>query len=379
MSSYPTESKAWFLKRHIRTGMPKPEDFEIRPLPLTSQGDLKENDFVVKVQYFSIDPYYRGRMTGVVTYIDPFSLDAPIGGAGAGEVVYSKNADFPVGASVSGFFMFQEYVVGNNNRGIKIVPGKVGGAEIPLTKSLGILGTNGFTAYFGLHFVSKIQKGMTCVISGAAGGVGSAAVQLCKAAGCTVIGIAGGTTKCDYVVDTLKADAVVNYKQVDRNDEKYVAKLTVLLKEAIATAQAANGESKEAKTPGKADFFFENVGGPVSEAVYNVLGTFAQVSVCGLISQYNLEGGPQPMQMNSNAFLVRMLTNRWRIQGFVVSDFTPQQYGEAFTALATAYSKGELEAAENVVVGFEHTITAFLDLFTGANLGKQLLQVNAKL
>jgi len=215
----------------------------------------------------------------------------------------------------------------------------------PVTTALGVLGMPGLTAYFGLLDVGQPKAGETVVVSGAAGAVGMTVCQVAKIKGCRPVGIAGGDEKNRYLRDELGVDATVNYKSGDIRQH---------LKEAC---------------PKGVDVYFDNVGGDVSDAVMPLINHGARIVICGQISLYNLDKpdvGPRPQPY--------LLVNSALMKGFIITDYASRS-GEGLKELAQWLAEGKLKYAESIVAGFENTPAAFIGLFTGENLGKQLVKV----
>jgi NADPH-dependent curcumin reductase CurA len=257
------------------------------------------------------------------------------------EVVESRHEKFPQGTAVVGELPWQEYIL-SNGKGLNRVHPNLA----PLGYYLGVLGMPGLTAYFGLLDIGKPQEGQTVVVSGAAGAVGSVVGQLARIKGCRAVGIAGTDEKVQYLKDTLGFDAAVNYKTAGN------------LRQALAEA-----------CPGGVDVYFDNVGGPVTDAVYSLLNNFSRVVICGQIAYYNATEPPVAPRVES-----RLLIKRALMQGFIVSDYAAR-FGEGIKALAGWVKEDKISYEETVTEGFENIPNAFLGLFRGENTGKQLVKV----
>jgi NADPH-dependent curcumin reductase CurA len=222
---------------------------------------------------------------------------------------------------------------------MKVLPG------VPVTTALGVLGIPGLTAYFGLLDIAKPKEGETVVVSGAAGAVGMTVCQIAKIKGCRTVGIAGSDEKNKYLRDELGVDEVINYKTAD-------------IRQALKDA-----------SPNGIDVYFDNVGGEVSDAVFPLLNRGARIIICGQISLYCLDQpdlGPRPQPY--------LLVNRALMQGFIITDYAPR-FSEGVMQLASWVAEGKLKYAETIVEGFENTPQAFIGLFSGDNLGKQIVKV----
>jgi NADPH:quinone reductase len=294
----------------------------------------------VKTMWISVDPYLRGRITGNRTYIEPIPVGGVMESLAVGQVVQSRAAGFIEGDVVTGLWGWQDYAAAMGTR-VQFVDEKIASASA----YIGILGMPGMTAYFGLLDICEPKSGETLVVSGAAGAVGSAVGQIGKIYGCGVIGTAGSKEKCEYIV-SLGFDGALNY----RTDKPYDEALRRLCPDGI-------------------DCYFDNVGGEVTDAVFELLNVGARVSVCGQISQYNdrsKDFGPRPFWP--------MITKQVRAQGFLVSRWTGR-YPEAQQQMAAWLHEGKLKFHETVYEGLESAPRAFIGLFRGENVGKAVVRV----
>jgi leukotriene B4 12-hydroxydehydrogenase/15-oxo-prostaglandin 13-reductase len=319
------------------TGMPKESDFRMVEAPVP---ELKEGEVLLKTLYMSVDPYMRGRITGIKTYADPILVGDVMVGGSVGQVVESKSPGFQPGDFAVGFWGWREYGLEPAKSLQKLNP-----ALAPVSLALGLLGMPGMTAFFGFLDICNPKPGETVVVSGAAGAVGSIVGQIAKIKECRVIGIAGGHDKIAYLND-LGFDGAFNYKTTD----DYGAKLKELCPKGI-------------------DCYFDNVGGSITDAVFPLLNTFARVSICGQISQYNLEK-PEP----GPRLLSYILVKQARVEGFIVTRFA-SRFPEGFGQMAEWLSEGKLKYQEQIVEGFENTPKAFIGMLQGENTGKMLVKV----
>lgn len=304
----------------------------------TPLAPLKDGEVRVRNHYLSLDPYMRGRMDDAKSYAAPQPLDEVMIGGTVGVVSESRNPAFKAGDSVVGMFGWQEYGT-SDGTGLN----KVDASRVPLSAYLGAVGMPGVTAWYGLNRIIEPKAGETVVVSAASGAVGSVVGQLAKAAGCRVVGIAGGADKCRYVVETLGFDACVDYK---------AGKLH---------------EDLKAATPDGIDGYFENVGGDVLNAVLARMNAFGRIAVCGMISGYD----GKPTQLDAPRLI---LTQRLKLQGFIVSehlDVWPQALKELGERVATK----KLHFRESIAEGLENAPEAFLGLLRGKNFGKQLVKL----
>ena len=314
-------------------GEPAESDFRIEELTVPTP---RANEVLVRVIYMSLDPYMRGRMREQASYAKPVGIGDVMEGGTVGEVVASDNPAFKAGDIVEGRLGWQEYGVSLGNNLRKIDP-----ALAPISTANGILGMPGMTAWFGLYEIGQPRPGETVVVSAASGAVGQAVGQLARLSGCRVVGIAGGSRKCAFVKDELGFDAAVDYK-----------------------ANVPLAEALQAACPDGIDVYFDNVGGPVTDAVIPLLNFWARVPLCGSISAYNAEKpetGPR--------LLWPMVGRRVRMQGFIVSDFAPF-FEPARQAMGKLVRSGKLKFKEDIVTGIESAPRAFIGLLRGENFGK---------
>jgi len=319
------------------SGMPSNEDFDFvkRAIPTPN-----EKEVLVRTLYLSVDPYMRGRMQDAKSYIAPFKLHEAIVGGTIAQVVQSNSSQFKKGDIVIGNLKWAEYSVASEKEIRVIDP-----SAAPITTHLGILGLTGLTAYFGLLDIGKPQEGEVVVVSGAAGAVGSAVGQIAKIKGAYVVGIAGSDEKIRYLKEELGFDEAVNYK----SDH---------LQEELAKA-----------CPNGVDVYFDNVGGEVTDAVFKLLNRNARIPLCGAISSYNAEGKDVGPRLQS-----AMIKTSSLMKGFTLGDYA-SQFKEGGAQLIQWFQEGKLKYEETIVEGFEKTPEAFLGLFKGNNLGKQLVKV----
>jgi NADPH-dependent curcumin reductase CurA len=318
-------------------GMPTVDNFHLVDAEAPQPND---REALVRTLYISVDPYLRGRMREGRSYIAPFEVGQVIESGGVSKVVESRDPRFQPGDIVTGMFGWRLYNAVKADGLMKVPPG------VPVTTALGVLGMPGLTAYFGLLDIGQPKQGETVVVSGAAGAVGTTVCQIAKIKGCSVVGIAGGGEKNRYLKEELGIDAGIDYKNPDGIREE--------LKEAC---------------PKGVDVYFDNVGGEVSDAVMPLLNHGARVIICGQISFYNLDRpdvGPRPQPY--------LLINSALMKGFIITEYA-QRFSEGVTQLAQWLSEGKMKYAETVVEGFENTPQAFIGLFSGENLGKQIVKV----
>ncbi|PCJ56044.1 MAG: NADP-dependent oxidoreductase [Candidatus Hydrogenedentota bacterium] len=320
-------------------GFPKESDFKQIKESIPTPG---ENDVLIRTRYLSVDPYMRGRMNDVKSYAPPFQIGRAIDGGAVGEVVQSNNAKYAEGDIVQGNWGWMDYCL-SDGAGLN----KLDTSLAPMTTALGILGMPGMTAYFGFLDICDPQEGQDVFVSGAAGAVGEIVGQIAKLKGCRVVGSAGSDEKVQRLLDEAGYDAAFNYK----NESEYVSTLRSLFPKGI-------------------NCYFDNVGGAMTDAVLLNLAPFARISICGAISQYNLEKpemGPRLLTM--------LLVTQSRAEGFIVSKFA-HRFPEGITQMAQWMKEGKLTYREDVMEGLENTPKAFIRMLNGENKGKQLVEVS---
>ncbi|GGJ81632.1 putative NADP-dependent oxidoreductase YfmJ [Lentibacillus kapialis] len=319
-------------------GMPDKNTFQFVKKDLEN---VKDGQVLIKTLYVSVDPYMRGRMENVESYVEPFKLHQVIEGGSIGEVLESKSDQYKAGDVVMGMFGWQTYYVAGENE-VRQIDLSIA----PITTNLHILGMTGLTAYFGLLDIGKPKAGETVVISGAAGSVGSTVGQIAKIKGARVVGIAGSDEKINFLKEELNFDEGINYRTTD--DIK-------------ADLQRA--------CPDGVDVYFDNVGGEISDAVMTELNRNARVPVCGAISSYNKE--EQDIGLRVQQILIKKSA---LMQGFTIGNYS-DRFKEGAKQLGKWLQEGELTYRETIREGFENIPEAFLDLFRGKNIGKLLVKI----
>jgi NADPH-dependent curcumin reductase CurA len=319
-------------------GLPKESDFSLvdANMPVVADGQV-----LVKTAYLSVDPYMRGRITGVRTYAEPVNVGDVMAGGAVGQVVESRSTALAPGDFVLGQWGWREYVAVDGANLRKLDP-----KLAPVSTALGVLGMPGMTAYFGFLDICQPKPGETVVVSGAAGAVGSLVGQIAKIKGCRAIGIAGADSKIGCCVNELGFDGAFNYKTTP----DYTAKLKELCPKGI-------------------DCYFDNVGGAITDAVFPLMNVFGRISICGQISQYNLEK-PEP----GPRLLSQVLVKQLKVEGFIVVRFQ-NRWAEGITQMAQWLREGKLKHREDVVEGFQNTTKAFIGMLQGENTGKMLVKV----
>ena len=328
-------ANAWHLMRRPN-GMPVMDDFALKEV---AQPSLDQGMVRVRNRWLSVDPYMRGRMNDVKSYVPPFALDAPMEGGAVGEVVESRDSGFAPGDMVLHMGGWRDEAVAPASA-LNKLPAMPG---VEPQAFLGNLGLTGGTAYFGLLEAASAKEGDIVFVSAAAGAVGSAVVQIAKAKGMIVIGSAGGADKCDFV-RSLGADEVIDYKAGP------------VLKQLAAAA------------PDGIDVYFDNVGGDHLDAAFAPARKDARFAICGMIEGYN---AAEPMCFR---FIMRVIAMRIRVQGFIYTDYMPRM-SEFHRDMGGWIASGQVKARDTVVEGLEKTPEAFLGLFEGANTGKMLVKL----
>lgn len=320
-------------------GWPTHDDFRTVEVELS---DPAPGEVRVANEFVSVDPYMRGRMNDVRSYVAPYALDEVIAGGAIGRVVASAADDLPVGTVVLHQHGWSDVVQADAStfRAVPEVPG------MPLSLRLHILGMTGLTAYVGLTAIADLAPGDTVFVSGAAGAVGTAVGQIAKLLGAgRVIGSAGSPEKVALLTEKYGYDAAFNYK-----DGPVREKLAALAPEGV-------------------DVFFDNVGGDHLEAALDVMNDGGRIALCGAITSYNTTervSGPDNM--------ANIITRGLRLQGFTLANYLHLS-PEFSEKMARWFAEGRIAYDETIVDGIENTVDAFLDMMRGANTGKMLVRV----
>ena len=320
--------------------MPEEANFQLVETDIPSPGP---GEVLVRTLYLSVDPYMRGRMRDTASYAPPVEIGQVMVGSAVGNVEKSNSSVYEQGDIVEGPIGWQEFNVVPAGSLRKIDP-----TLAPISTALGVLGMPGLTAYFGLLEIGRPRAGETVLVSGAAGAVGALVGQIARIRGCRVVGSAGSGDKVAYLTGELGFDAAFNYKTLT----SYEARLSELCPQGI-------------------DVYFDNVGGPITDAAMLLINAGARVAVCGQISQYNREApeaGPR--------WLFRLVVRQARVEGFLVSQFSVR-YPEGLAQLAAWLREGRLKYREDIMEGIENAPRAFIRMLQGRNFGKQLVRVAA--
>jgi len=336
------------LKRRPPPGLPGPETWDIRDESAHPPGN---GEVLVRVRFISIDAPMRHWITAVKAgYFRPVAIGEVMRtGEAIAEVVDSRVSWLASGDMVIGSFGVQQYWTGVPDQHWTNVAGKGRCQKLdvgphPPERYLGVLGSSGFTAYFGMLDIAQPRLGETVVVSSAAGVVGALAGQIAKIKGCKVIGIAGGKNKCDYVVNELGFDACVDYK---------AGSILPALKGSVGKGL---------------DVYFDNVGGEILDACLNLLNIHARIVICGAIATYNDIDAIRGPRNYLNLRLYRA-----RMEGFMCPDFI-DRFTEARADISKWLLQGQAKAREHVVSGIDKYPETLHMLFTGGNFGKLILK-----
>ncbi|KUL28945.1 NADP-dependent oxidoreductase [Actinoplanes awajinensis] len=322
------------------SGWPTADNFELVELPTPEPG---EGQVLIRNQFMSVDPYMRGRMNDVKSYVPPFPLGAALDGGAIGQVVASHSPGVPVGATVVHGLGWRDFAVTDAAKVRVIDPA----AAPTLSAYLGLLGMTGLTAYVGLLDIAQFREGDTVFVSGAAGAVGSVVGQIAKLRGAKrVIGSAGSAGKVGHLVDDLGFDAAFNYKD------------------------APVREQLRAAAPDGIDVYFDNVGGEHLEAAIGSLNKFGRVALCGAISQYNETSAPAAPRN-----LALAIGKELNLRGFIVGNHG-KRMPEFVEEVGGWLRAGQISAPETVVDGLANAPEAFLGLMRGENTGKMVIKIS---
>ncbi|MEM9602130.1 MAG: NADP-dependent oxidoreductase [Pseudomonadota bacterium] len=331
-------------------GRPTPTDFRLEDAPAPT---LEDGHVLCEVMWLSLDPYMRGRMDDAKSYADPVPLGGVMEGGTVARVIESRSSRFEAGDIVEGRLGWQTHGTASEQAIRKLDP-----ALAPPQTALGVLGMPGFTAWIGLLEHGQPEPGQTLVVSAATGAVGALVGQLGKRAGLRVVGIAGGTDKCAYAVDTLGFDACVDHRAL--------------------TDTRSLSEALKGACPDGVDIYYENVGGKSLRAVLPRLNVGARIPVCGMISWYNGRvgetGDPMLDSFSVPQLWRTVLVNRLSVRGFIITDHYAR-FGDFLRDVGPAVGSGDIVYRESVSEGLASAPEAFIGLLGGANFGKQLVRI----
>ncbi|WP_281707959.1 NADP-dependent oxidoreductase [Phaeobacter italicus] len=313
---------------------------ETTEVPTPGKGQM-----LLRNEYLSLDPYMRGRMSSAPSYAPPVEIGEVMVGGTVAQVVSSDVEGYEAGDWVVAFGGWQDYTLSDGT-------GVINMGKTPQNPSwaLGVLGMPGLTAWAGLTQIGQPKEGETLVVAGASGPVGATVGQIGKILGLRVVGIAGGSEKCQHVVDTLGFDACIDYKADSFADD-------------LAKA-----------VPDGIDIYFENVGGAVFDAVMPLLNPSARIPLCGLISQYNATALPEgPDRMNY--LMGQLLRKRITMRGFIVFDDFGHLYPEFAKQMTGWVQEGKVKYREEMIEGLEQAPAAFVGLLRGEAFGKRVIHL----
>ncbi|XP_059275880.1 2-alkenal reductase (NADP(+)-dependent)-like [Lycium ferocissimum] len=338
------KNKQALFKDYVR-GFPEESDMYISTektislkVPEGSKGVVAKN------LYLSCDPYMRNLMnkSDIDGFAASYSPGSPIIGFGVAKVIDSRDPNLKKGDLVWGKTGWEEYSVIQEPSALF----KIENTDVPLSYYTGILGMTGVTAYGGFYEVCKPKKGEKVFVSAASGAVGQLVGQFAKSTGCYVVGCAGSRDKVDLLKNKFGYDDAFNYKEEHDLD----AALNRYFPQGI-------------------DIYFESVGGKMLDAVLPNMRNFGRIAVCGMISQYNLVEKPEGVQN-----MMEIIYKRVRIEGFLYIDYFPR-YSEFLEIVLPLIREGKIDYIEDVVEGLENGPAALVGLFSGRNVGKQVIKV----
>lgn len=322
-------------------GAPKPSDFRISDVPLPDPGP---GEVLLKMEWLSLDPYMRGRMSDARSYAAPTPLGSPPPTEAVARVLQSNDPSLIPGDQVLVHDAWRDHTIAKAANCRKLDPNAV-----PVQSWLGILGMPGLTAWAGLKHIGQPKRGETLVVGAATGAVGSVVGQIARLRGLRVVGVAGGAEKCRYATETLGFDACLDRHRPDLGDRM---------------AEAC---------PQGVDVYFELTGGDVLSAVLPLLNPFARIPVCGTIASYNATTAPDgPDRLPSLMRLI--LTRSLTVRGFIVSEFAADR--PAFEAEMSGWlASGQVRHREHISHGLDSMVPAFIGMLEGRNFGKTLVRL----
>ncbi|MDQ3616083.1 MAG: NADP-dependent oxidoreductase [Actinomycetota bacterium] len=323
-------------------GEPDDSVFETATVDLPA---VEEGQVLLRTVYLSLDPYLRGRMSAAKSYAAPLEVGDVLMGGTVSEVMESRHLEYETGDMVLSYSGWQTHAVADS-KGIR----KLDPQDAPVSTALGVLGMPGFTAYAGLLEIGRPKAGETVVVAAATGPVGSAVGQIAKTRGARAVGIAGGPEKCRALLEEFSFDAAVDHRSAGFVNELRAA------------------------APDGIDVYFENVGGPVTDAVLPLLNTYARVPVCGLVAGYNATSAPEGAD-RLPAFLGQVLTKSLTVRGFIQDEFRRSHGPDFVRDMGGWVRDGSVRYREDVVEGLDSAPEAFRGLLRGANFGKVLVRV----
>jgi NADPH-dependent curcumin reductase len=307
-----------------------------RPVP-----ELLQGQFLIRNRYLSVDPAQRGWVNASSNYSDPVPIGEVMRALAVGEVVASRQPAISVGSHYYGWFGWQDYCVATD----QLLLARVHEANAPLSAALGVLGINGITAYLALLDLGQPKAGETVLVSTAAGAVGSIVGQIARRSGCQVLGLTGSAAKVDACVREFGYHQAFNYRD------------------------GLDGDRLRALCPRGVDVYFDNVSGPISDAVWPHLNTGARIVQCGTASIAQWDDAPAGPRHDRD-----ILTKRLSWQGFVIFDHVAR-FDEVIGQLAAWIRDGSLRYREQVLDGLDAAPAALEALYRGDNSGKMIIRL----
>jgi NADPH-dependent curcumin reductase len=343
MKPQPTKNRQILLGSRP-SGEPTLDNFQLAENEIPKPGP---GQMLLRTIYLSLDPYMRGRMNAGPSYVPSVEIGKVMSGQSVCEVVESNLPNYYPGDIVLAATGWQEFSLSNGDE-----TQKVDRSLGSISYALGVLGMPGFTAYAGLLNIGKPQPGETVVVAAASGAVGSVVGQIAKIKGCRVVGIAGGQQKCRFVKDELGFDACLDHGEL------------------------SFGENLKLACPKGIDIYFENVGGPVFDAVLPLLNNFARIPVCGLIAHYNATKLPAGTDRLPLPLLMRaILSKRLTFRGFIYFDYA-SQFPDFVTDMKVWLAEGHIKYREDITDGLENAPRELIRLLKGENFGKKIIRVS---
>lgn len=302
---------------------------------------IGEGEMLIRVIWLSLEPAMRGWIAEAANYSTPVPLNGPMTGFTVGEVIESKNSDYPVGTLVQGRQGWRKFAVSDGSDIDRIVDPSLA----PISTALSVLGINGATAYVGLVEVCDPKPGETVLVTTGAGAVGSMVGQIAKTLGCRAVAVTGGPEKVKACLDEFGFDAAIDYKNCPDL-----------------------GRALDEACPDGIDCFFDNVGAEQFDHAMERINLGARIAICGTIGMPSF---PLPMGPRVNR---QLLINRARIQGFLILDHF-DRYDEIIARLSGWYREGRFSYREDVTEGLDNAPGALVRLLKGENSGKALVRV----
>ena len=335
------ENRQITLTSHVQ-GIPTVENFSMIETPIPAPG---EGEFLIRNLYFSLEPAIRGWLEGKENYFPPIPLGGVIRGPSVGRVVKSNHSDYVAGDIVFALNHWEDYSLCNAESILleKLHPQ----GDTPISYYVGPLGGSGTTAYVGLHEIGRIQAGQTVVVSAAAGATGGMAGQIAKLRDCRVIGFVGSDEKARLITEEFGFDAAINY----RTTEDLAGAVHELAPEGV-------------------DIYYDNVGGPILDAMLQTMKVQGRVVCCGMISDYNRSENPNPI-----THLWEVVARQLTLQGFLLH-YYHDQVPAAQAQLAEWIAQGKIQVREHITRGIANTPDAFCELMSGRTTGKALVELD---